>query len=58
MDENRAKELIMTKQNGGRISCHAAMEVAKEAGLTTRKVGELLNEMQIKICACQLGCFK
>ena len=48
----------MTKQNGGRISCHAAMEVAKEAGLTTRNVGELLNEMQIKICACQLGCFK
>jgi hypothetical protein len=58
MNEDRAKELIMTKQNGGRITCQAAMEVAKEAGVTTRKVGELLNEMEIKICACQLGCFK
>jgi len=57
MDDTRAKELIMKKQTSGRISCYAAMEVAKEAGLTTRKVGELLNEMQIKICACQLGCF-
>jgi len=58
MDDTGAKELIMKRQNGGRISCAAAMEVAKEAGLSTRKIGELLNEMKIKIGACQLGCFK
>ncbi len=33
------------------------MEIANEAGVAPMKVGRLLNEMEIKIHSCQLGCF-
>ncbi len=58
MDENRIRELIMSKQSDGRISCRQAFRVAEEAGVSTLEVGRLLNEMEIKIHSCQLGCFK
>jgi hypothetical protein len=58
MDEKEVKELILRKQVNGTISCTAAFQIAKEAGASTGTIGRLLNEMEIKIRACQLGCFK
>lgn len=58
MNESELKELIMRKQVDGKISCKVVFDIAEEAGASKREVGELLNEMQIKIQACQLGCFK
>jgi hypothetical protein len=58
MNESELKELILRKQVGGKISCKVVFDIADEAGASKREVGELLNEMQIKIRACQLGCFK
>jgi hypothetical protein len=58
MNENELKELIMRKQVDGKISCKAAFDIADEAGASRSEIGELLNEMRIKIRACQLGCFK
>jgi hypothetical protein len=58
MNESELKELIMRKQVNGQISCKVAFDIADEAGATKREVGDLLNEMQIKIRVCQLGCFK
>lgn len=58
MDEEKIRELIMAKQSGGRISCKAAVEIADLTGTPRIKVGQLLDEMKIKIHSCQLGCFK
>jgi hypothetical protein len=58
MNESQLKELILRKQVDGKISCKVAFDIADEAGASKREIGELLNEMQIKIRACQLGCFK
>ncbi len=58
MDEKEVKELILSKQVNGSISCRAALQIAEEAGASPTKIGRLLNEMEIKIRACQLGCFK
>jgi hypothetical protein len=58
MNENELKELIMRKQANGKISCKVAFDIAEESGASKGEIGELLNEMQIKIRACQLGCFK
>ena len=58
MNESELKELIMRRQVDGKISCKVAFDIADEAGASKREVGELLNEMQIKVRACQLGCFK
>jgi hypothetical protein len=58
MDDNELKERIMAKQVGGNISCAAAIEIAEATGASKNHIGELLNEMRIKIRSCQLGCFK
>ena len=58
MEEEKIKERLMEKQSNGRIACRNALKVAEEEGVSPALVGELLNEMEIKIQACQLGCFK
>ncbi len=57
MNEKEIKELIMRKQENGRITCRDAFLIAEEADVPGREVGRLLNEMEIKIHSCQLGCF-
>ncbi|MEW6140495.1 MAG: hypothetical protein AB1733_19920 [Thermodesulfobacteriota bacterium] len=47
----------MERQSDNRISCKAACDIAELAGVPPRKVGNLLDEMKIKIFGCQLGCF-
>jgi len=41
----------------GRIACAAAFRLAEELGISRKDLGELLNELRIKITNCQLGCF-
>jgi len=58
MDDQAIKDLIMKQQVDNRISCKAALEIADKTGAPRMKIGRLLNEMNIKIGTCQLGCFK
>jgi hypothetical protein len=57
MDDDKLKELIMEKQSNQRISCRTACEIAEKAGVSKLRVGQLIDEMKIKIHSCQLGCF-
>lgn len=41
----------------GKIPCAMAFKIAKENNMTTKEVGNLLNQLKIKITNCQLGCF-
>jgi hypothetical protein len=41
----------------GKIPCAAAFKLAEELGLSRKDLGELLNDLKIKIIQCQLGCF-
>jgi len=41
----------------GKIPCATAFQVAKESGISRKEMGNLLNELRIKIVECQLGCF-
>jgi hypothetical protein len=58
MDEKSIRELIMQKQSDDRISCQAACDIADKTGSSRSLIGQLLDEMKIKIHDCQLGCFK
>lgn len=58
MDDSKLKDIIMKKQTNGRISCKEAFDIAEETGVSRRQIGNLLNELKIKIHSCQLGCFK
>jgi hypothetical protein len=41
----------------GKIPCSLAFKIARENKISTKELGELLNQMKIKIVQCQLGCF-
>lgn len=41
----------------GKISCTVARRLAEEMGVPVRQVGEVADELGIKIYACELGCF-
>ena len=41
----------------GKIPCAMAFKIAKECSVSTKEIGNLLNQLKIKISSCQLGCF-
>ena len=57
MTKEELKAKIKAAAPQGKIPCAAAFKVAEEVGISRAEMGELLNEMKIKIIQCQLGCF-
>lgn len=51
------KTRIKAAAPDGKIACAAAFRLADELGLSRKDLGQLLNELKIKIIQCQLGCF-
>lgn len=59
MDNNEQLQKELTRLSpDGKISCTVARKLAADLGISPQKVGETCNEMKIKICACELGCFR
>jgi hypothetical protein len=54
-EELRAK--IRAAAPEGKMPCAGAFRLAEELGISRREVGNLLDELKIKITQCQLGCF-
>ncbi len=54
-EEIIAKLKEAAKEN--KTSCAMAQKIAIENQVAMKKVGDLLNQMKIKIIQCQLGCF-
>lgn len=57
MSTKEMKAKIQAAAPNGRIPCAAAFKLAEDLGITRSQFGELLNELNIKIIQCQLGCF-
>ena len=57
MSREELKAKIQAAAPEGKISCAAAMRLAEELVISRQQLGKLLNELQIKIKQCQLGCF-
>lgn len=57
MDLEAVKAKILAAAPEKRIPCATAFQLAQELGLSRARLGELLNELRIKIIHCQLGCF-
>ena len=61
MDNTEKVELMENLRKAApqdKISCEAARALAERLGLPYKLVGEAADELGIRICACQLGCFK
>ncbi|GBF34540.1 hypothetical protein DCCM_3659 [Desulfocucumis palustris] len=41
----------------GRLSCTMARKLAEELKVTPASIGKACHQLQIKIKACELGCF-
>ncbi len=48
---------VREREKDGKITCSEARKVAEELGVPYEEVGEVCNELRIKIVACELGCF-
>lgn len=48
---------ILASTENNKIACERARGIAHKHGVSTRTVGNLINEMGIKIHDCGLGCF-
>ncbi len=57
-DFDKIKRVVTEKAKDGKLSCPAARKIAEELGVPPQKVGEVCNELKIKLYGCQLGCFK
>jgi hypothetical protein len=57
MSQEDIKTRIKAAAPEGKIACAAAFRLADELGISRKELGELLNELKIKIAHCQLGCF-
>ncbi len=57
ISKNEIVAAINKKSRKGQISCKSALKIADELGITPKRVGSVINELKIKIRACQLGCF-
>jgi hypothetical protein len=58
MDRKRLEEIIKEKAKDGKLPCALCFKIADDFGISRGEMGEILNEIKIKISQCQLGCFK
>ncbi|MBO8126284.1 MAG: hypothetical protein H0Z38_03500 [Firmicutes bacterium] len=58
VDYDKIKEKVLENAKNGKLACKVAFKIADELNIPPRKVGDVANELEIKIAGCQLGCFK
>lgn len=56
-DKETIKEKIRERAHQGKISCTEARRLAEEYKLEPGMIGELCDELKIKVYGCELGCF-
>jgi LAO/AO transport system kinase len=57
MDKEKIMQKVKSLSKDGKISCKQSLKLAEEEGISSRDLGELLNELKVKVMGCQLGCF-
>lgn len=60
MDEKMKEKLtrrILEEAPEKKLTCQKAFAIVEQLGCRPAAIGQLCNELQVKICGCQLGCF-
>jgi hypothetical protein len=57
MTEEELKTRILAAAPERKMPCAMAFRLSEELGISRKELGNLLNELKIKIIQCQLGCF-
>jgi len=57
LTKEKLKEEMLKKAVNGKLSCAVARKIADNLGISYKEVGDMANDLGIKIKDCQLGCF-
>ena len=55
--EQSLEDEIRASLVNGKLPCAVAFKIAKKHRVAPKRVGDTANKLNIKIAACQLGCF-
>lgn len=55
---SKIESKVRAKAKDGKLKCAEAFALAREENVSISRIGEALNELEIKISNCQLGCFE
>ncbi len=60
VDRKKLEETIKQKANatGGKLPCALCFKIAEDFGISKKEMGQILNEINVRISQCQLGCFE
>ena len=58
MTDEEIKNLIKEHSSENGINCATIFSISNQHDVPLKKIGDLCNEVKIKIRNCQLGCFK
>lgn len=56
-DEEQIRQSIERAAANGRVACGLLLELAERTATPPKRIGQLCDEMDIRIANCQLGCF-
>jgi len=57
ISKEQLNEAVRKAAQEGRLTCEKAHDLGRKLGVPLEDIGKVCNELQIKIQACQLGCF-
>lgn len=57
MDDKQIQEAVAQLAKDGGITCREARRLAERLGIPYALVGKACDELEIKVRACELGCF-
>ena len=57
MTREKLVEAIQAASVNNRLTCEKAHALSAELKVPLQEIGALCNELNLKIAACQLGCF-
>jgi len=55
--KEQIKEEVLKIAKDGKLACPEAFALAKTKGFDLKKIGQVCNELNIRLVGCQLGCF-
>jgi len=58
VDRKKLEEVLIEKSKDGKLPCAMCFKIADDFSISRKEMGQILNEMNIRITQCQLGCFE
>ena len=57
-DEDKLRAAVEDAAVDGKVTCEVLLDLAERTGTPPASIGQLCDQMKIRIGRCQLGCFQ